>query len=71
VHVLISFLYFVTKLDFIDLTPCLPGIKVINKFCEMSLIVGTLFHDSVTNDDMCYQHGFFLALEVTSNMPIH
>jgi hypothetical protein len=32
---------------------------------------GVLLHSSVTIDDTCCHHGFFLALEVTSNMPIH
>jgi hypothetical protein len=30
-----------------------------------------LFLSNVIDDDTCYQHDFFLALEVTSNMPIH
>ncbi len=32
---------------------------------------GVLFLSSVTNDDTCYQCGFFLASKITSNMPIH
>jgi len=32
---------------------------------------GVFLFSSATNDDTCYQCGYFLALGVTSNMPIH